>query len=228
MRGALADTGTEAGTTRAPFRPPDPLFDWPLPVPEAFAYRDLDIEPFATQDEVRWAKGRAIRRLHAEQAAVERELDAVYRAIPGLREAYRAVQAMQKGGSDRGDERGAHAELAELEGHALRSDPDFRRKRRRLAEIEETVKRINRQALDTPEERRAYDEAHPPLALLRLVEEERGGFVEPRTAFLLLRREVARFLSAQGEDVFHPSDLTREDFSADFDFNELLDGGADE
>jgi len=67
----------------------------------------------------------------------------------------------------------------------------------------------------------------PPLDLLTLTECPSQPFADPtdtRTPLVQLRRELARFLASHGEDVYHPSDLTRDDFTADFTPNELLDG----
>jgi hypothetical protein len=75
--------------------------------------------------------------------------------------------------------------------------------------------------------------AHPPCDLLKLERDASNPFaaaedldLDRRLTLVLLRRELAKFLSGKGEDVYHPSDLTREDFSGDYDFHDLLDTGA--
>jgi hypothetical protein len=71
--------------------------------------------------------------------------------------------------------------------------------------------------------RLAYDRAHPPLALLKLEDCADPVFVDERTHLFLLRVAISAFLEARQERVFHPSDLTRREFSDDFRFNPVLD-----
>lgn len=96
--------------------------------------------------------------------------------------------------------------------------------RRALDEIDRRKVQLNQITIDNPEARQAYDREHPPFGLLKLEDASRDGFVATRTALTLIRRELSRLFSSQGEDVFHPSDLHREDFTGDFTPNSLLDG----
>jgi len=78
--------------------------------------------------------------------------------------------------------------------------------------------------LQSEEERQTYDRAHPPLELLRLADPVKDRFAtDPVLVLPLVRRELAEFLGQQGVEVYHPTDLTREDFAADFTLLELLD-----
>jgi len=204
----------------------DPLFDYPLPLPRQTAYHDLEIEPEASDEEVKWAKQMRSDRLKREQKALQRKLEAVYEAVEGLREAYAGLEEVERGGAevDDGELRKRSRRLRKLELLARRVDPEFERDRQQVADLEAQIHRLNSQALDVPEKRREYDRQTPPLSLLRFESSHRLEFLsDPRTALFLLRREVAGFLSARGEEVFHPSDLTREDFRYEFTRNELLD-----
>lgn len=71
--------------------------------------------------------------------------------------------------------------------------------------------------------RLAYDRAHPPLALLKLEDCADPVFVDGRAHLFLLRMAISAFLEARQERVFHPSDLSRREFSDDFRFNPVLD-----
>jgi hypothetical protein len=84
--------------------------------------------------------------------------------------------------------------------------------------------------LESTESRAAHDSRHPPLPLLRLVPAwEPILDADGKAAGLtVLRREIEAFLSAAGEDVHHPTDTTRTDFTGDFVRTDLLDGSADE
>ena len=95
---------------------------------------------------------------------------------------------------------------------------------RRIEALGRKAREVNRWDLDKPDARYAYDCAHPPLALLKLEDCGDGGLTDRRTSLFLLRSAVAEALEARGEEVLHPSDLTRQDFSGDFSFHPLLDG----
>jgi hypothetical protein len=103
-------------------------------------------------------------------------------------------------------------------------DPEVVELRRQISERKQGADEINGWNLDKPEARLAYDCDHPPLALLKLDPSADAALTEPRTCLFLLRSAIAEFLEARGEAVFHPSDLTRPDFTDDFSFHELLDG----
>jgi hypothetical protein len=79
--------------------------------------------------------------------------------------------------------------------------------------------------LQREEARLAYDRAHPPLALLKLEDCADELLTDERTCLFLLRMAISEFLAARHEQVFHPSDLTRRDFSDELTFNPVLDGG---
>jgi hypothetical protein len=64
---------------------------------------------------------------------------------------------------------------------------------------------------------------HPPLALLKLRDCSPTDPADRRATLQSIRKEVAAFLEARGEIVFHPSDLTRDDFRGDYQPHDLLD-----
>ncbi len=198
------------------------MFDYPVPVPRITAYREFGIDPEATPEEIRDAKNEVSSRIAVERSAVERDLEEVYRAVPGLREAQARVRDLQATGRDAAL-REASRTLSEIEQKASRACPGFKALRDRLAELDRRIIDLNRLVLENPEERAIYDQAHPPLALLKLADCSRDGFTKTRTALMLLRREVSSFLEKRGERVLHPSDLIREDFREDFTPNPLLD-----
>jgi hypothetical protein len=92
---------------------------------------------------------------------------------------------------------------------------------------DEKLAEANAVNLASVDERAAYDEDHPPLALLRL-EPPHGPLFEDRDHGLAaLRRELEHFLAGRGADVYFPSDTTRTDFTADYTYSPLLDGPRD-
>lgn len=98
--------------------------------------------------------------------------------------------------------------------------------KQRAEELENKKLALNSLPLQNTEQREAYDLANPPLDLLRLVDCTVGlfpGAPAPRRQLAALRRELAAHFEALGEEAFHPSDLTRDDFSDDFTPNPVLD-----
>jgi molecular chaperone DnaK (HSP70) len=211
-----------------PWRRREPLFDYPIALPQRTAYHDIDIELDASHEEVRWAKYTRSDQLKGEQRELQKKLDDVYKQVSGLREAYRTVQDLHGQGAevDESKVKEAQEQLRALEREAQRIDPEFRKNRDRVAKLEAELNDLNNKAVDKLDKRAEYDRTNPPLALLRLADCARLGFLEdPRTTLFLLRKELAEFLAQRVGDVFHPSDLTREDFSHDFTANRILDGG---
>jgi hypothetical protein len=197
----------------------------PLPVPIPRLYRELHVQPDASSDEVAWARVAASTRLHREQAELEQALTHLAAKVPELQPAAERLQRLRDTEqADARELREAEEALVQLEIRAFRVDPGFRKKRWRIAEVKQAILDLAGASLDEPDKRRAYDRAHPPLALLKLEECAEAGWEDPRTCLSLLRTALTSFLTAQGEPVYHPSDLTCDDFSGDFDHNELLDG----
>lgn len=198
------------------------LFDLPLPIPANSIYRELDLDPTATAEQVGWA----IKLLNDERRTAKSRLDDEIRAvalkIPGLLLAYEELKNAQAPSAP--DERRLQ-KLAQLENHALDIDPSFQEKRRRARELEDKIDALNALDLGKLAGLSKYDEAHPPLALFKLSIAVRDDFLDqPRTQLWLLRRDITRFLQAKGESVAYLNDLDREDFTADFRRNRLLDG----
>jgi hypothetical protein len=216
--------GTRDDAVPLPARWAEDAFGYPLTLPRKTLYEDLAVDPDASSDEVRWAKGEAARRLQAEKNTLDAALESVYTAIPGLKEAYAEHESLTRSGETGKEVASIARRLADLERQAQARDAGFKGKRERSSELTAKIHLLNRTSLDKPDERLAYDIAHPPLALLKLADGALDGFLKGKTLLFLLRREISRFLAARGEAVFHPSDLTREDFTADFTPNLLLDG----
>jgi hypothetical protein len=201
------------------------MFDYPLPIPLSTHYTALGLSPESTVEEIREAMEERVIALKRRKEAVDRRMEKVYQAVPELRSAYDKIQILQTGSQESGSTEFLHElrRLGELEQKAERIDPEFKQLRERAAELEGKIHELNRMPLQNPEARTLYDMAHPPLALLKLAACARDEFADTKLTLVLVRRELTCFFVAQGEGVFHPSDLTRDDFLADFSFNPLLD-----
>lgn len=201
------------------------MFDEALPRPSWSQYATLGVGPEVTVEELREATRERIALLNARKKAIEAELEAVYTSVPGLKEAVAA--AKQSPGAGERPASGGRAgtpSLAVLEQRAGGVNPNYRTLSDELRSLEDQVNQINNLGLENPTKRLAYDRANPPFELMKLTPCDRDDLTDPATVFALLRRELAAFLTAQGEEVFHPTDTTRLDFRGDFTPNPLLDG----
>ncbi|MFM9966072.1 MAG: hypothetical protein ACKV2Q_33240 [Planctomycetaceae bacterium] len=198
------------------------MFDYPIPPLRTGLYGDLGLSPEATAEEINEARLEQSSRLKSQLASVNRELDVVYQRLPGLREAKVELTTAQSK-SDPAQLRAAQLKLASLEEQALRLQPQFKSLLTQQADLE---RRVNESALlpiQNPEERLKYDASHPPLELIKLADCATAPWNDRKTMLALVREELASFFEQAGEPVFHPSDLTRSDFSHDFTHDPTLD-----
>jgi len=202
-------------------------FAYPIPIPVRSAYVELAVDPAATESEVRWALSEKRRQLGLEKAKHQMLLNETLDKVPGLRQAEQRVsERRQQESSPAAAALLAEAErdLAHLERKALQENAKFLDSRTECERLDKELHGWNKLSLDRPDERLKYDQRTPPLSLLKLRDCGRAAFTERRAGLSLIRRDVATFLEARGEVVFHPTDVTRNDFRGDFHWNELLDG----
>jgi hypothetical protein len=201
------------------------MFDCPIPLPTSTHYDTLGVRPEATAEELRDAMTELSAALRALKKAVVDELEAVRTAVPGLREAAEELKKLQgESGSDPKKVSEAGQNLSRLELQAVAINPRYRDLCNRERELGEEELRVNQMALQNPSARQDYDKSNPPFELLKLADCARDELDDPRFAAARLREELVAFLTARKEPVFHPSDLTRSDFSGDFTHNPILDG----
>ena len=208
------------------------MFDYPLPLPQKTHYHLLGIGPEASADEVREALARAIQDLQERKAAIDRVIKDVYEKIPGFREAEERVKELRVLISE-GNNQSKSSELTtvmkkldEYESKALKTNANFKHLQNQSEELAKQTLELNSLNLANVDKRREYDKTRPPLDLLKLTDctcDNFANMTDHRLALALLRQEISYFLKCQGEEVFCPSDINREDFSSDFVFNPLLD-----
>ena len=203
------------------------IFDFPVSIPQGTEYDLLGVGPEATSDEITDANDVLVRKLLADRAKAMRKLETVYDAVPELRSVEQRVEGLRAGEeTEDPEELGTQLkELARLERRAMGIDSGFREHREKAAELHRQIEALNSGSLQNSEERREYDRRHPPFELLKFPASTLDEFAtDRRVALALIRRELIRFFAQHGEEVFHPSDLTQEDFSRDFVRNRMLDG----
>lgn len=206
------------------------MFDYPIHLPRDTDYHLFGLGPEATADEIREAATEVVAQLQAQADAAERRIAEIQAQVAGLREATDELKALRDRAEEVDPTEYARAQrtLRELEDQAAAIEPQYRELCARPAELKERIEKINCLPLHNPSGRAEYDQAHPPLELLKLADCGQDELFDNRLVLGLVRQELSQFFSAQGEEVFHPSDLTREDFSSDFHPNPILDGPAHE
>ncbi|HEX3657508.1 MAG TPA: hypothetical protein VHV55_17085 [Pirellulales bacterium] len=203
------------------------MFNYPLSIPRGSDYELLGVGPEADRQEISEAQMELKRRWSAEQDQLRARLDAVYKRIDGLRGADTRLAALQveRGDAARATARAAQVELVRLEHEAEKIEPEFKQLRERVRQFDKSIADLNQLKIVRAADRPEYDRSNPPFELLKLTDPTRDAYSsDQRVALALVRRELAEFLRQQNEEVFHPSDLTRDDFSGDFTYLELLDG----
>lgn len=209
----------------SPQRTTEPLFDVPLPVPDDTVYRLLGIAPDSPAETIGWAIKVLNDRRALERRLLEERVRAVVAQVPGLEQAYAELDRLRSATGVPADAtREAQQRVFVLEKRAVAIDPGILHVRQEIDELRRRIEDLNQLALDQPEKRRAYDQLHPPLGLLKLEPATRDHFLNtPRVLIALVRREGTRFLEQRGERALHASDLDREDFTADFTPTPVLD-----
>ena len=206
------------------------MFNYPISIPKKTLYRDLGVGPEANDQEIGDAHGALVRKLEKTIGEAQNRLDIIYEQVPGLKESVKNVEQLDAGSSDESTADEARKKLLALEREAGKIDSEYQALKDRIHDTQQHRSDVNRINLRNQEQQREYDEAHPPLDLLKLERNSNNPFandelnLDQRVALFATRRELAAFLAEQGEAVFHPSDLGRDDFSADYTYNPLLDG----
>lgn len=197
------------------------MFDYPLPLPRHTLYHLLGVDPEAPSEEISEARNEIIRDLTQQKNNLERRLEEMEATVPGLEE---ARQSANQSGLSEQKLTEAKKALAWLEQQIRKNHPDYHDLKDGCREIAAEINRINQLPILSSDGRLAYDRQTPPLELLKLEPCTRDALAHNHIVLPLLREELSRFLTEQGEEVFQPSDLTRKDFVADFNFHPLLDG----
>ena len=201
------------------------MLHYPMLIPARTDYSRLGVDPEATAQEVNEAKAEYINKLEGRLREVGKRLASVFEAVPGLKDAYSDYESLEARDADTSNRTDLVRELRRLEERATAIEPEFQRLRKREAELNKELEEVNVMDLLNPTKRESYDGHHPPLRLLELENATRDRFATDRKLFPgLLRRSLARHFEKRGEPVFHPSDQTRRDFTADFSHTPLLDG----
>jgi hypothetical protein len=209
------------------------VFDYPLFVPNFTLYEDLGIEPEATMQQIQDAINERKQEYQTQAGEISKKLYKVYQKVQGLQETEDQALTLKHENPDfRASNQGkksleVHERLDNLRKQAVAENSEYMQLRDQLRDLTAKEENLNNLPLSNPTNRLDYDRANPPLELLKLAECTRNDLFDRghgSIALTVLRDELSQFLAEQGEVVFHPSDLTRADFSSDFSYVPLLDG----
>lgn len=201
------------------------MFDYPIPPLRASLYTELGLGPEATTEEINEARQELTARLRSRQKSLQRSLDEVYQQLPQLRSTWEQLKALEKAGQDADPQeyREVQIKLSVLEDQAIQIRQDFKAVRDEASEVEGRIHAANLMPIQNPEDRLEYDRAHPPFELMKLADCASCPMDSSKVMLRMVRQELGDFLEQLGEDVFHPSDLTRSEFQHDFTANPNLD-----
>jgi len=202
------------------------MFKYPLIKPKNTVYHKLGISPVSTAGDIRDAKTDLITSLGEKKKKIEKRRRVVFSQIPELEKLTREVEQAHQQDSkcDPKELNRRHKELARLETEARKIEPGYLRLNQQLEEIDREINEINNLRLESPEVREKYDRSTPPCALLKISRPPFLLFSDRRVTMYLIREEIVRFLEKEkNSPCYHPSDLTRTDFTSDYIYNDLLD-----
>ncbi len=201
------------------------MFDYPLPPLRFGLYSKLGLGPEATAGEINEARQELTTRLKARKQAIQSEVDKLYQGVPGLREAARELKLLEEAGTAADPKRFREVQtaLARLEERARAIRSDYKTLQESLVDLEQQIHEANLMAIQNPEDRKEYDHDNPPLDLIKLADCGANPLMNRKTALRMLRAELTEFFEQAGEEVFHPSDLTRANFIGDFTHDKNLD-----
>lgn len=199
------------------------MFDYPLPPLSSGLYAELGLEPDATAEEINEARQELTSRLKSKRKAIQLELDAVYQQVPGLKDATEKLKALESAEAAADEFRKSQLELARLEERAQQLQPNFRALRDEASELESQIHDVNLMPLQNPDDRLNYDRNNPPYELIKLADCGASTLDDPKEILRAVREELSEFFEQAYESVYHPSDLTRQDFVHDFAPDRNLD-----
>ena len=145
------------------------MFFYPLAVPRSTVYQKLGVDPEAPADEIRNAKTDFVNGLKRRKDVLDQKIEAILDQVEGLRKAYADQREFENKGREAETELAAATKrVNQLEKQALRLNADFTRMRKEAESLQSGIDEVNNLGLEKPENRQAYDQANPPLALLKL------------------------------------------------------------
>jgi hypothetical protein len=96
--------------------------------------------------------------------------------------------------------------------------------KKEIERLKEEILKINSFDPGKTEKRDEYDLSFPPAILLRTKYSVPQVYTDKRTLLSVLREDLVSFFeNSKKLSCYHPSDLSRKDFSSDFRQNEILD-----
>src|SRR5436190_2393069 len=168
------------------------MFDYPIPLIQGGLYAKLGLSPAATADETNDARKALTFQLRADLRSVQLGLDAVYRALPGLKASLDQVDSLLEAGAGLDPQalRQAQAKADSLLTRARAVRSDFESLRERAAGLERDISEANVIAIQLPEERKKYDREHPPFEILKLEDCSASPLDDRRTMLSAIRDEL--------------------------------------
>lgn len=182
------------------------MFQYPFVSSAKSIYTKLGIGPDSEKNEINKAKDLYIRKIN--------------RQLSELKE-YHELKGQLLSTAENKDQLLSKTESLKLQ--LNKEGVSTKDKNKEIERLEEEITTINAFDPGKKDKREEYDLYHPPAILLRINYNIPAVYIDKRSQLSILRKDLSRFFNEKNLKVYHPSDLTKTDFSSDYRFNKLLD-----
>lgn len=188
------------------------MFNYPFLKAGDHVYSKLGIKPDCRKDEINKAK--SLYKSHISKL---------------INEIQKYIELKADGGSpnvsgNKNDQKIQAPNIEDLKSALIRAGINSNDPLNEIERLKEEILKINAFDPGKTEKRDEYDLLFPPAILLRTEYNIPQVYIDKRNLLAVLREDLVRFFeNTKKLNCYHPSDLTRKDFSSDFRPNDILD-----
>jgi len=177
-------------------------------------YSNLGITPAAFSGDISVAAEYKKQALTAELNALKKKIAELIKDVSGLSALQELADAQQP--YDEGKYLTLFKKAKELH-------PALNEKIQKKNKLLNQLENFSKATFVRNDERSIYDEKNEPFSILKFDGNSAAENMDNTQTLVRVRKDVIEYLTKTEESVYHPSDLTKKDFSSEFAFNELLD-----
>lgn len=177
-------------------------------------YGALLLTPAASGNDIVLAAEYKKKTTRAALDSIQTELKGLFAPFPGLAQLQEAMDKRQDY-----DEKQYEALLEK----AKKQSPQLIEALHKKRQLEKELETSGETVFARYDERVAYDEANAPFAMLKFEEKAACVPADGIETLMLVRRDLLSAMEQSAGDVYHPSDLTRTDFTGEYTYHKLLD-----
>ncbi len=177
-------------------------------------YSALMLTPAASGSDIALAAEYKKKTAQAALAALHAEMEDLFAPFPGLSKLQDAMDKRREY-----DEKQYETLLEKAKKQSPQLLELLQKKRRLEKELETSGEMV----FARHDERVAYDDDNAPFAMLKFEDKASGVPADAMETLMLIRRDILAAMEKSAETVYHPSDLTRTDFTGEYTYHKLLD-----